>query len=137
MKWHIVIALGVLSVTTDLYADTWGCKNDVEIQCGDVSCATTKSGEFTPMDVRFDTRGKFSVCAYSGCWDGKGHVETSESLVMIHKARANWSVPNEAADMREDVSIMFSTTDRIALIKAGMFVLPMHCVKESKRTGWN
>jgi hypothetical protein len=136
MKWHIVIALGVLSATTELYANTWSCRNDVEIQCGDVSCTTTKSGEFTPMNIRFDTHGNFSVCAYTGCWDGKGRVITSSSLVVIQKERASWSVPNTTADMRENISIMFSTADRIALIKAGMFVLPMHCFKESKRAGW-
>lgn len=89
------------------------------------------------MDVRFDTRGKFSVCAYSGCWDDKGRVITSDSSIVILKERAHWSTSNDEAAMREDVSIVLSTTDRIALIKAGSFVLPMHCLKESKGAGSN
>jgi len=137
MKWYIFIALGVLSTSTELYATTWSCKNDVEIQCNDVSCSSTNSGEFIPMDVHFDTRGKFSVCAYSGCWDDKGRVITSGSSRVILKERAHWSASNDDAAMREDVSIVFSTTDRIALIKAGSFVFPMHCFKDSKGAGSN
>ena len=129
MKWYVVIVLGVLSTSTELYATTWNCKNDVEIQCDDVSCTSTKGGEFTPMDVRFDTKGSFSACAYSGCWNGKGRVVANGSLIVVQKRLADLSEPNVGTERREDISIMFSTTDRIALVKAGQFVLPMHCTK--------
>jgi len=107
MKWHVATLLTLLFTTTELHASTWRCKNDVEIQCNDVSCASTQSGEFTPMDVRFDTRGKFSVCAYSGCLDDKGHVITSNSSIVVLKERAHWSSPDARTAMREDVSIVF------------------------------
>lgn len=89
------------------------------------------------MDVRFDSRGQFAVCAYSGCWDDKGRVITSGSSMVVLKERAHWSASNNEAAMREDVSIVFSTTDQLAVVKAGRFVLPMHCSKETKGAGSN
>jgi hypothetical protein len=120
-------ACGLFSMSAALHAEAWNCKNSVEIRCADTACSAAEDAEFTPADVRFDTRGAFSVCVYSGCWNGKGRAVVNGPLMVVQKKRAGWSVPNSTAEMREDVAIMFSTIDRIAVVKAGKLVLPMHC----------
>ncbi|MFZ2162837.1 MAG: hypothetical protein WAW02_11525 [Sideroxyarcus sp.] len=128
-QWHIYLAGGLFATSLGLHAEAWNCQNSVEIQCTDAACTTSEHGEVTPADVSFDTRGTFSICVYSGCWNGKGHVVTNGPLLVIQKNRADWSVPNLKAEMREDVSIVFSTKDHIALVKTGTLILPMHCSK--------
>jgi len=113
-------------------ADAWTCRNDIEVQCGPKACSVSKGGEFTPMNVSFDSNGTFSVCAYSGCWEGKGKAVWNEPFLVISQKQVDWSDPNRRIDGREDILIAFSSTDRLALVKAGGFVLPMHCTKEAE-----
>src|SRR5690606_25156173 len=63
-------------------AETWHCRNDVEVQCGAGGCSAAAEGGFTPMDLAFADDGGLSLCAYSGCWEGSGEV----------LARAPWLV---------------------------------------------
>ena len=72
MKFSLILIFSVFFGTA--YAESWQCRNDLEIRCVEGKCsAETKSG-FTPMSVSFSDNGKMSVCAYSGCWEGTGKV---------------------------------------------------------------
>ncbi len=132
----VLLACLLFSLSAALHAEVWDCRNEVEVQCADATCTVAGPSEFTPAQVRFDTGGRFSVCAYSGCWEDKGRVVTNGSLVMMQRARAHWSGSNSET-MREDISIVLSTTDRFALIKAGRLVLPMYCSKAAKTVAPN
>lgn len=124
----LVLAFAIASVGGR--ADAWTCRNDMEVQCGPKACSVTENGGFTPMHVSFDSSGRFSVCAYSGCWEGKGAAAWNEPFLVISQKQVDWSDPNRRIDGREDILIAFSSTDRLALVKAGRFALPMHCSKE-------
>jgi hypothetical protein len=107
-------------------ATVWRCRNSVEVHCNDGSCGAIPRDEMTPMDVVFSTHGGFSVCAYTGCWDGSGAVASAGPFVTIMASDAPWSDPARA-DGAEDVAITFDTGDRVALVKAGGYAVPLNC----------
>lgn len=118
--------------STCVRAETWHCQNDIEVQCNPKSCSVSEGGKFTPANVSFDSNGKFSVCAYSGCWKGKGKVVSNEPFFVISQKQVDWSDPNRKIEGREDILIAVSFTDDIALVKAGELAQPMRCHKEPK-----
>ena len=109
-----------------LHAESWQCRNTVEVQCHAGECAAETDG-ITPLDVRFDADGGFSVCAYTGCWDGTGKAVRNPPHLLISAAQVDWSDPSRHAENRSDVVIAFDSADGIALVKAGVFALPMAC----------
>ena len=109
-----------------LHAESWQCRNTVEVQCHAGECAAETDG-ITPLDVRFDADGGFSVCAYTGCWDGTGKAVRNPPHLLISAAQVDWSDPSRADENRSDVVIAFDSADGIALVKAGVFALPMAC----------
>ena len=58
--------------------ESWQRRNDLEIRCDAENCTAEEEGNFTPMSVTVDDAGLMSVCAYSGCWEGKGTVVKTE-----------------------------------------------------------
>ena len=107
-------------------ASVWRCRNSVEVHCDESSCGAIPRDEMTPMDVVFNSDGGFSVCAYSGCWDGAGAVATVGPFVTIMQTDVPWSDPARA-DGAEDVLIGFDADDRVALVKVGAFAVPLNC----------
>lgn len=129
MRTHVpaAVAAYAIAVSTPLHAEEhWRCRNTVEVQCHAGECAAATDG-ITPLDVRFDTDGGFSVCAYTGCWDGTGKAVRSPPHLLISAAQVEWSDPARRDENRADVVIAFDSADRIALVKAGVFALPMAC----------
>lgn len=109
-------------------AEVWNCRNDVEVQCARGECdAEAEEGHFTPMSLAFSSTGSFSLCAYSGCWDGEGRVVSTAPFLVITHAKAEWSDPSSNGERDADVMIAFDRQDRIAVIKAGSFATPLHC----------
>ena len=115
-----------MAFCTPLYAESWHCRNTLEVQCHAGQCAAEADG-ITPLDVRFDADGGFSVCAYTGCWDGTGKTISNPPHLLISAAQVDWSDPSRQAENRSDVMIAFDSADGIALVKAGVFALPMAC----------
>ena len=109
-----------------LHAESWHCQNTVEIQCHAGECAAETYG-VTPLDVRFGDDGGFSVCAYTGCWDGTGKAVRNPPHLLISAVQVDWSDPSRQAENRSDIAIAFDSADGIALVKAGVFALPMAC----------
>ena len=107
-------------------ASVWRCRNTVEVHCDSESCAASPRDEMTPMDVVFSTEGSFSVCAYTGCWDGAGAVASHGPFTSIMARAVPWSDPARA-DGAEDVMIAFDADDRVAIVKAGGFAVPLNC----------
>lgn len=104
----------------------WRCRNTVEVQCHDGECAALPRDETTPLDVAFSTTGSFIVCAYTGCWQGDGEVLETDSLLSIVQDAVPWSDPSNP-DNAQDIAIVFDRGDRTAVVKAGVFVVPLAC----------
>lgn len=134
MKRSAAWRCGVLAVllSSIVQAEVWNCRNDIEVQCSTDRCgAETEEGDFTPMSLAFSSTGSFSLCAYSGCWDGDGDVVAKVPLLVILKTNAEWSDPSSDGARDSDVMIAFDATDRIAVIKASGFVTPLHCRRQA------
>jgi hypothetical protein len=72
--WFMVLAALLSSSKSEVPADTWSCKNDVEVWCTVDGCAAKPVEETTPMSVFASRSGAFSVCAYTGCWEGQAQL---------------------------------------------------------------
>lgn len=123
-----IITLLIFTVLTISQAENWQCQNDLEIHCDDVSCEITPQGEFTPMDVTFDSSGELSICAYSGCWEGTGDVLSSTNFLVLIGQRFAFSTTPDNSDINgQDLSLTLDKADNIAVLKLGTFVQPLHC----------
>jgi hypothetical protein len=111
-------------------AANWRCSPDVEVWCTIESCATNEEKlEAIRIGVTFDSRGVFSLCAYTGCWEGKGKVVSVSPFLVITLGNVDWSDPNQRVEARENVLIAFDVKDQVAMVKAGSISMPMRCSK--------
>jgi hypothetical protein len=120
----ILIILFMSVFSSPASSEMWQCTNKQEIRCSGENCKVEKEGEFTPMSVFFDKKGKMSVCAYTGCWEGTGNVMTSINFVYLTGKSLPFST---APDSKQNISITLDTSDNIALLKAGEFSHPLVC----------
>ena len=125
----LVVASSLMSLPGLSCAATWNCAPDVEVQCTVESCEVMGDQGTIPIQLSFDTRGTFSLCAYSGCWEGKGKIVSVSPFLVITLGNVDWSDPNQRIEGREDVLIAFGVNDRVAMVKAGSISMPMRCSK--------
>ena len=131
-RWRILRILVVALSCEGAHAAVCNCRNDIEVHCTHGACgAETEEGSFTPMSLGFSTTGSFSLCAYSGCWDGEGTVVATAPFLVITQAKVEWSDPSSHGERDADVLIAFDARDRIAIIKAGGFATPLLCKLQS------
>lgn len=118
-----ILAIFLPSVAT---ASGWDCSNqDMEITCTAGRCSN--SAAFTPLQVTLTDKGKLSVCAYSGCWQGKGRVVSSSRYLFVSASQLQWIGVQPG---QESFALVLDRQDRTALLKGGGFALPMLCVKQ-------
>lgn len=101
----------------------WNCRNQyLEVSCSAQKCAASET--FTPMEVSLSDLGFVSVCAYSGCWEGKGKMLKSGSHLIISATRLRWggASPNDA-----NFIIALDKADAVAVIKGANFAMPLIC----------
>jgi len=103
----------------------WDCKPDVEVQRTIEACSVAKDQGTIPIGLSFDSHGTFSLCAYSGCWEGKGKVVSVSPFLIITLGNVDWSDPGRRVEGREDVLIAFGARDHVAMVKAGSISMPM------------
>lgn len=104
-------------------AAEWRCRNsDMEITC--ISGKCSPSDGFTPMDVTFSDKGAMSICAYSGCWEGKGKLLTSGDHLLLsgHKLQWTGTIPETG-----DFLIALDKSSGIATINGCGFAMPLAC----------
>lgn len=105
----------------------WHCRNDLEIYCRDAACEVAELGEFTPMDVSLGMSGDLSVCAYTGCWEGRVEVlERQDFLVAVGQDLPFSSAKHDRGSDR-DVVLVIDRGDSVATLKVGVFALPLLC----------
>ena len=117
--------------TSSVLAVDWNCRNhDMEISCRSEKCEVADS--FTPMDVSFTDKGKISVCAYTGCWEGVGKVFSNKNHMIISAHDLKFSTSSSDA-MKSDILIALDTKDNISVIKTYGYAMPMTCKKILKK----
>jgi hypothetical protein len=119
--------LVLLSLVSNPEEADWHCTNDVEVACVEDSCTVYDPEETSTIHVYFSVSGEFSVCAYSGCWDGKGKVATTAPFLIIWKEQADWNFSPDREKNRKDVLIAFDVSDQVALVKVGALASPFNC----------
>lgn len=112
------------SLIAPAQAQSWNCRNDLEIRCSSDSCVQSKS--FTPMDISFDDSGSISICAYTGCWEGSGKVSTSQNFTVITGRDLPFSSDPSNTN---NVVVAIDTNDNVAVMKAAPFAHPFICKK--------
>lgn len=116
----LLVLLPVVACATE-----WRCRNnDMEITCTSEKCLTSTSDGFTPMDVSFNDRGSMNICAYSGCWEGKGKVLKSENHIFLSGHKLSWSGTTHGSG---DFMIALDKGNGIAVINGEGFAMPLIC----------
>jgi len=107
-----------------LNAAQWSCTNpDIEVMCSDKKCESHTN--FTPISVTFDKKHTLSICAYSGCWEGRGERQTFHHYWMIRGQKLPFS---SSPQSKEEFILLIDTYDNNAMIKGGGFVMPLVCL---------
>ena len=72
------------------------------------SVITSYSIHYTKLYESIDTNGSLSVCAYSGCWEGKGDAMESGHHLLVSGTKLQWTGTNPGtADFIVAVSYNF------------------------------
>jgi hypothetical protein len=111
-------------------AHSYQCKNDLEIQCDPLGCESDTKN-FTAMDVNFDSLGNLSVCAYSGCWQGRADVLTAGQFLVLMGQKLKFSTSTDL----QDIALTLDRSDGVAILKVGNFALPLLCEVSSHFIG--
>lgn len=114
-----------LADETPAIAVDWSCRNvAVEIACNEDGCEA--SDDHTPMDVSV-SRAAISVCAYSGCWEGRPSAWMQAGQFQIVTASALPFSTNPASVA--DVSVTVDTGSGVGTILiSGVFAHPARCI---------
>ncbi|MEE2692964.1 MAG: hypothetical protein VX640_15635 [Pseudomonadota bacterium] len=108
----------------------WSCTNEVEVWCAADGCTTAAEGQFTPMSVSMTTAGAFSVCAYTGCWEG-------DSAPVSRQGRLLWTgdgLPfstSQDGGMQADVTILLLAAEGVGFVRAAGLAAPVLCRRTS------
>ena len=125
----LVVAASLVLLPGLSCAAEWECEPDVEVQCTIKSCSVAEDQGIIPIGLSFDSHGTFSLCAYSGCWEGKGEVVSVLPFLVITLGNVDWSDLGQRVEGREDVLIAFDAKDHVVMVKAGSIAMPMRCKK--------
>ena len=119
--------IGLTVATTAV--TTFNCRNaDLEVTCNEARCIASAEGDFTPMSLAFNDAGSFSLCAYSGCWEGEGRVFSDSRYLHIMARNLAFTPDVNPEPNRQDLAIVLDKTDNIALLKLGHYAQPMPCL---------
>lgn len=126
MKFFILLSIVYLGgIPFWVSAQGWRCFNDIEVRCYDAHCLAFDNDDFTPLSVDFDESGKLSVCAYSGCWQGRGHILSAQPYFVIFAEDLKWN--NPYAENTENVLISLNRKSNIAILQVDFFNQPLIC----------
>jgi hypothetical protein len=123
----LMLALAALLTASksELPPDVWRCVNDIEVWCTVDSCAAKAQDETTPMSIWAARDGRFSVCAYTGCWEGVAAVgDIAGRLIWAGDGAEFSSAPGSAAT---DVTLMIIEKDGAGFVRAGGIASPLLC----------
>ncbi len=125
----IVIILALFPIIS--FADSWICSNDIEVMCSKDGCYAADGDDFTPIDVRVNQDGEMMVCAYTGCWGGKGKVSVDGVFTSFYGKGFRFSTSPDRDDLVEDLMVVVDGRDNVGFLKNSIFTQPLICSKYS------
>lgn len=125
LKHAIVLIIAATVIACGQSSTAWTCRATHDVQCSEGQCEVGNDQGIVPIVVSFDTQGNLSMCAYSGCWEGTGHVLASAPFFTIVGENLPWSFP-DSTDVA-DVSVTLDLSDGVAVAKGKSFAIPMIC----------
>lgn len=132
MKSLKIIAFTISSfVSICVYAQDyngWSCSNSIEVMCSNRGCGVGQGDDFTPVDVALDNDGIMSICAYTGCWSGKGSVHNDGNFTIFSGKNFKFSNAPNSEDS-EDIIVVIDKRDNVAVMKNSVFSQPLICKK--------
>ena len=125
--FEILVAAMFAASRSEVPPESWNCRNQIEVWCAADGCAATPAGEATPMDIWASADGQISVCAYSGCWEGKGTKTASAGRLL-------WTADGipfvSAVDgALGDVTLLIVEKDGVGFVRAGGIATPVLCAR--------
>ncbi|WP_425408027.1 hypothetical protein [Hyphococcus sp.] len=125
--WMLLLAALLSSSKSEIPPDIWACKNEVEIWCSTEGCSAKPTDEMTPMSVTAARNGAFSVCAYTGCWEGEAEVKEASGRLLWVANDVPFSTRPDG--FRADVSLLIIENDIAGFIRVGSIATPLLCVR--------
>ena len=122
------LAALVSSSKSEVPPDVWDCANDVEVWCTVDSCAAQPEGAMTPMSITAKRDGSFSVCAYTGCWEGKTDLVEARGRLLWAADGAPFSTKPEGG-FEADVTLMIIEKEGVGFVRAGGLASPLLCTR--------
>lgn len=123
----MLIAALLSSSKSEIPPDVWDCVNDIEVWCAVDSCAAKAADETTPMAITAARDGAFSVCAYTGCWEGRTEVaDIAGRLVWAADGTAFSTRPE---GFEADVSLLIIEAEGVGFVRAGGIANPLLCAR--------
>lgn len=122
----LVAVMAVLALAADGGgAAAWSCTNQVEVWCDDRSCTTRPADETTPLSISVQADGRFSVCAYSGCWEGNGRRERMARRLLLTADDVPFT--SGAAGLTAPVTLLIVEHDGTGFVRVGGLATPLIC----------
>ncbi|MEQ8935516.1 MAG: hypothetical protein RIE56_06970 [Amphiplicatus sp.] len=103
----------------------WSCSNPIEVRCSAEECSA-ESEAFTPMSVSVSAAGGFSVCAYTGCWEGVGAPARQEGRLLWTGDDLPFSTSQDGG-MQADVTLLLVEKDGLGFVRVAGFASPLLC----------
>ncbi|MEO1251691.1 MAG: hypothetical protein AAFW81_05015 [Pseudomonadota bacterium] len=129
----LLLAILLSSSKSEIPPDMWRCANNLEVWCVVDGCAAKAEDETTPFDIWLRGDGAFSVCAYSGCWDGEGVMTNTNG-------RRVWAGDDVAFDspsggFSADVTVLMIEREGVGFVRVGGVATPLLCRRAGPMDG--
>ena len=122
------LLLMLMANRAELPPDAWACTNQVEVWCTVDSCAAKDADETTPLRIAARRDGVFSVCAYTGCWEGKASVIDNNGRLLWAADGAAFSSRPEGG-WEADISLLIVEKDGVGFVRVGGIATPLLCLR--------
>jgi hypothetical protein len=124
--WFLLVAALLSANKSEVPPDVWACRNQIEIWCTGGQCTAKAEAETTPMDIWARADGAFSVCAYTGCWDGM--AETASVNGRLIWAADDVDFLSGRGGFSADVTLVIVEKDGVGFVRVGGFASPVLCL---------
>ena len=126
MMIKVMIPLFFYSISSFVWAtSTWNCRNlSAEITCNQKQCEINQDG-FTPFDISTNAKNELTVCAYSGCWEGKATAFNTKNYLVLAGHALQWS--HDAKQTPAQFLLNIDTRTKVGFLQGEGFAMPLQC----------
>ena len=127
---QFLLATMMMTSPAEIPPEIWNCRNQIEVWCSVDSCAASAEDETTPMDISASrSDGQFSICAYSGCWEGQAEmVEAKGRLLWVAD---NVGFSTSTSGFVADISLLILEVDGVGFVRVGGLATPLLCTRSA------